>query len=76
MTFFPLLGAGVIAFLGRDRTSSVRWVALLCTLLTFLMTVWLYFEFDSHRAGMQFEEQYRWIDALNVRFHVGVGSAC
>ncbi|MBZ5671724.1 MAG: NADH-quinone oxidoreductase subunit M [Acidobacteriia bacterium] len=72
VTFFPLLGAVVIAFLGRDRTSSVRWVALLCTLLTFLMTVWLYFEFDSHRAGMQFEEFRIWMVLPPVNYHLGV----
>jgi NADH-quinone oxidoreductase subunit M len=72
VTFFPLLGAVVIAFLGRDRTSSVRWVALLCSLLTFLMTVWLYFGFDSHRAGMQFEEFRIWMVLPPVNYHLGV----
>ncbi len=72
VTFFPLLGAVVIAFLRRDRTSSVRWVALLCSLLTFLMTVWLYFGFDSHRAGMQFEEFRIWMVLPPVNYHLGV----
>ena len=51
VTFLPLLGAVVIAFLGRERTSSIRWVALLFSLLTFLITVCLYSRFDPQRGG-------------------------
>jgi len=69
---FPLLGAVVIASLRRDRTSVIRWVALLCSLLTFLMTARLYFEFDPHRAGMQFEEFHVWMVLPPVNYHLGV----
>src|ERR1700728_4398741 len=41
-TFLPLLGAVVLAFMNRERPSSIRWVALIFTVLTFLVTVCLY----------------------------------
>jgi NADH-quinone oxidoreductase subunit M len=72
VTFLPLLGAVVIAFLGRERTSLIRWVTLLSSLLTFLGTAWLYFALDSHRNGMQFEEFRVWMMVPPVNYHLGV----
>jgi len=72
ITFLPLLGAVVIAILGRERTSSIRWVALLFSLLTFLITVRLYFQFDPHRGGMQFTELRPWMLLPPVNYHLGV----
>ena len=70
--FLPLLGAVAITFLGRERTSSIRWVALLFSLLTFLITVCLYFRFDPQRGGMQFEEMSSWMVLPPVNYHLGV----
>jgi len=61
VTFLPLLGAMVIAFVGRDRGSLIRRLALVFSLLTFLGTLGLYWKFDVGRAGMQFEEFRLWI---------------
>src|ERR1019366_6030048 len=72
ITFLPLVGAVVIAFLGRERTSSIRWVALLFSLLTFLITVCLYLRLDPHRAGMQFTELRPWMILPPVNYHLGV----
>jgi NADH-quinone oxidoreductase subunit M len=72
VTFLPLLGAVVIAFLGRERASAVRWVALLFSLLTFLITVGIYSRFDPGRGGMQFEEVRPWMFIPPVNYHLGV----
>jgi NADH-quinone oxidoreductase subunit M len=72
ITFLPLVGAAVIAFMGRERAVSIRWVALLFSLLTFVLTVWLYFRFDPHRAGMQFTEMRPWMKSPLVGYHLGV----
>src|ERR1019366_6716690 len=72
VTFLPLLGAVVIAFLGRDKASSIRWVALFFSLLTFMITVCLYTRFDPHRGGMQFTEMHPWMTFPPVNYHLGV----
>ena len=72
VTFLPLLGAVVIAFLGRERASAVRWVALLFSLLTFLIAVGIYSRFDPGRGGMQFEEVRPWMFIPPVNYHLGV----
>ncbi len=72
ITFLPLLGAVVIAFLGRERAAAIRWVAFLFSLLTFLITVCLYFQFDSHNGDMQFQQMHAWMKSPTVGYHVGV----
>jgi len=72
VTFLPLAGAVVISFIGLGRTSSFRWIALLFSLLTFFMTVLLYWTFDAHRVGMQFEEFHTWMAVPPVNYHLGV----
>jgi len=70
--FLPLLGAVTLACLGRERASAIRWVALLFSLLTFLITVCLYSQLDPGRAGMQFQELRLWMFIPPVNYHLGV----
>ena len=72
ITFLPLVGAVVIALLGRERASSARWVALAFSLLTFMITVCLYARFDPQIGGMQFTELRPWIIVPPVNYHLGV----
>jgi NADH-quinone oxidoreductase subunit M len=72
ITFLPLVGAVVIALLGRERASSARWVALIFSILTFMITVCLYTRFDAHAGGMQFTELSPWMVLPPVNYHLGV----
>jgi NADH-quinone oxidoreductase subunit M len=70
--FLPLAGAVVLAFLGRERTPQIRWVALAASLLTFLATLFLYFGLKADTPGMQFIEVHTWITSPAIDYHLGV----
>ncbi len=70
--FLPLVGAAVIALLGRERASSARWVALIFSILTFLVTVCLYTRLSASTGGMQFTEMHTWMVVPPVNYHLGV----
>jgi NADH-quinone oxidoreductase subunit M len=70
--FLPLAGAVIIAFLDRQRPGPIRWVALLASLLTFLVTVVLYVRLRPDTPGMQFVEVHPWIASPPVDYHLGV----
>jgi NADH-quinone oxidoreductase subunit M len=72
VTFLPLAGAVVIAFLGRNRTAMARWVALATSLLIFLLSLQLFFSFSPAQSGMQFVEQHPWILVPPINYHLGV----
>ena len=69
----PIAFGVVLLALGRDdQARSVRWVALIGALISFLVTLPLYFDFKLGTAAMQFVEKAPWIERFNVNYHVGV----
>ena len=70
--FLPLAGAVVIAFLSPSHAQRIRWVALLASLLTFVVTGVLYAGLRADTPGMQFTETYPWITTPPIYYHLGV----
>jgi NADH-quinone oxidoreductase subunit M len=50
----------------------MRWLALGISVLTFIVSIPLYTQFDTSTAVMQFVERSSWIAALNVEYYLGV----
>ncbi len=70
ITFLPLLGALAVVLIPGDRAKKA--VALLVTLVTFAISLALFFAWQAGEPGMQFVEDYAWVPALNVRYQMGV----
>ena len=67
--FFGLL----LLVLGRDdQARSVRWIALLGAVISFLVTLPLYEGFKLDTSAMQFVEKGSWIARFNVNYSLGV----
>ncbi|MBI2957677.1 MAG: Fe-S-binding domain-containing protein, partial [Chloroflexi bacterium] len=72
MLFTPAIGAIVIALLNRPSQQQVRGVALAFSLLSFLLSVYLFIVFDRSKPGMQFEEILCWLPAIGSSYHLGI----
>jgi len=70
VTFFPLIGVLLIALLNRDATGNARWIALWVTILTFLASILIWWNFDVRNAGFQFVENRAWLGP--IRYKMGV----
>ena len=69
----PIAFGLVLLALGRDdQAKSVRWLALVGSMVSLLVTLPLYGRFDNGSAGMQFVEKAAWIERFNVHYHLGV----
>ncbi|MES2878679.1 MAG: NADH-quinone oxidoreductase subunit M [Pseudomonadota bacterium] len=69
----PIIFGVVLLALGRDdQARSVRWVALIGAVVSFLVTLPLYAGFKLGTAAMQFVEKAPWIERFNVNYHLGV----
>jgi NADH-quinone oxidoreductase subunit M len=69
----PIVFGVVLLALGRDdQARTVRWVALIGALASFLVTLPLYDGFKLGTASMQFVEKFPWIERFNVNYHLGV----
>jgi len=74
-TFLPLLGVLFIFRLrgaAEDVANNARWIALWTSLATFLLSVYLWAQFDPATADFQFVERARWLPSYNITYHMGV----
>ena len=73
-TFFPLLGILVILFLKSEQKNTIRWVALLTSLVTFGLSIAVLVQFDAANPEVQLEVNLPWITVagFNISYHIGV----
>src|SRR5574338_6668 len=72
ITFVPVAGAVVVLLLPRRQESATKLVALVTTLVTFAISLPVYFRFDPGSADYQFVEQRAWIPSFGISYHLGV----
>ena len=69
----PIVAGFAVLTTGSDRHAGVaRMVALAGAILGFVVTLPLYFGFDSSAHGFQFVQMRPWIEAINVNYHLGI----
>jgi len=69
----PIAFGVLLLALGRDeQANAVRWVALIGAVVSLLLTLPLYGQFDNSTAAMQFVENVPWIERFNVNYHLGL----
>ena len=70
--WLPIIGGIFVLFAGDKEPSGARKLALVFSILTFLLTIPLYILFDSSSYAMQFAEKHAWITEFNINYHLGV----
>jgi len=74
LTFFPLIGILILFFIPSERKDALRWTALITSLITFLISLWVLAMFDSSDPNLQLVAQYNWITVAgwNIQYYLGV----
>ncbi len=74
LTFFPLLGVLVLLFVPSDKKNILRWVALVTTLITFGISIWVLSLFNASNPDLQLVAKYDWITVAgwNIQYHLGI----
>ncbi len=70
--FLPLIGCIPLLVLRREHVQQVKLVGLVVSIVTFIASLVLYFNFDATKGEMQFHHVIPWIPSLNISYHVGV----
>ncbi len=71
ITFIPLAGAIILLLLPKKGRMPWYW-ALIVTLITFLLSLPLFFSWKVGEAGYQFVEHYAWAPSLGLNYIMGV----
>jgi NADH-quinone oxidoreductase subunit M len=72
IVFTPILAGMLILLMPAQRKNEVRVTALAAATFALLLSVWVYFTYDSSAGGYQFQEAHNWLPALGIGYHVGV----
>lgn len=72
LIWLPIIVGMLILFVGRDRPSLAKWLSLITTVVTFIISIPLWTGFDTTISAMQFEEKIAWIPQFNIYYHLGV----
>jgi NADH-quinone oxidoreductase subunit M len=75
VTFLPLAGALWIFLIPGEGTAvarNARWVALHTSLITLVVSLFIWFGFDRSSADFQFVERLAWMPDYGISYHMGV----
>jgi len=72
ITFLPLIGAILILLLPKEKENLLRWTAVLFSALSFVLSIWVFKNFDRAQAAMQLTEKVSWIPFFNINYSLGV----
>ena len=78
LIWLPIIGGIAVLFFGDNgdsasaRAGGMRVLALLVSVLTFVLSIFIYTNFDTTTAAMQFVERFEWIPTFKVDYYLGV----
>jgi NADH-quinone oxidoreductase subunit M len=72
LVFLPIVGIGILVILDRKRHKALKVATLAISVVEFLVSLPLWFDFNSQTAAMQFVERYDWLPAYGVSYYVGI----
>jgi len=68
----PITGSLLILLIKKDNVKFIKYFGLGISLITFLISLVIYFNFNYDESGFQFIHKFKWIENLNISYHVGI----
>src|SRR3954470_290771 len=68
----PLVAAVIVAAMPKERAGAAKWLALLASLVSFVLTLVMAAQFRVDGPRFQFVENHAWIPQFGVRYALGV----
>ncbi|PVV14921.1 MAG: NADH-quinone oxidoreductase subunit M [gamma proteobacterium symbiont of Ctena orbiculata] len=70
--WLPIIGGLMVLASGDRETNATKWTALIVAILTFIVSLPLWFAFDSSTSVMQFVERVPWVPSFDIEYYMGV----
>ncbi|CAB4363008.1 unannotated protein [freshwater metagenome] len=72
LVLVPVIGSVLVALISKRYPDLVKVTALVTSVLTAGMSIWLLAAFKTNNADFQFASQHEWIKAWGISWHLGV----
>jgi len=72
VTYLPAVAAVVLLLFPRRSDRAIKTFAFLISVATFVLSLHLFYHFDSTSGQMQFEESVAWIEGGVIQHHLGI----
>jgi len=70
--FFPVVGVLALLFVSKETAQAIKVIGFVTTALTFIISLYLFFQFDPSTVEFQFQQRVPWIEGLNISYFVGI----
>ena len=70
--FTPLAGAILLLFVNKTNENAIKWIANLVAFAGFVVSLPLWFLYDTQNPNYQFVEQAEWIPSIGAQYFLGV----
>nr|WP_088554119.1 NADH-quinone oxidoreductase subunit M [Calderihabitans maritimus]GAW92857.1 proton-translocating NADH-quinone oxidoreductase, chain M [Calderihabitans maritimus] len=68
----PVIGALFILFIPENEERVIKITAAVATFVSLALSTYAYFAYDQSIGGMQFTEEYTWVESFGIKYSVGV----
>jgi NADH-quinone oxidoreductase subunit M len=72
MMLMCLIGAAILYFVPVNKSSLIRQISLIVSVLVAIVGLYLVWNFDKSQSALQFVETRNWISAFGINYSVGV----
>ena len=72
MIFTPLVGMLLVMLINKEKTQLIKYTSVAVSIIPLILSVMLWFAYDSSTSVMQFTERYEWIPSLSIQYFLGV----
>ena len=72
ITWLPMAGAIALLFVPKEQKVVARTVAAIAAGLAFVMSLWLWAQFNTQTSDWQFIEKVSWIPAFGIQYFMAV----
>lgn len=70
--FTPLIGAVLLLFINKENKNLLRYISLIISIITFILSLGLFLGYRENQIGFQFITKFEWIKSLQISYHIGI----
>jgi NADH-quinone oxidoreductase subunit M len=72
LIFTPIILALPILLFKKENETLIKVYSIVVSLITFVISLFVYFSFDANSSDYQFVEKFTWISLINTQYFLGM----